>query len=108
MVWNKIKDVFATPTEQSALEGVRAGKAAVITFTLLLLFTQAIVIGVLLLANVGAALAQGDPMAVTANVVLFGSLLGLMIAAIRALMNVRHYHEDVLGEQSDPWNQPNP
>ncbi len=27
MVWNKIKDVFATPTEQSALEGVRAGKA---------------------------------------------------------------------------------
>jgi hypothetical protein len=33
MVWNKIKDVFASPSEQSRLEGSRAGKA-ILTGTL--------------------------------------------------------------------------
>jgi len=47
---------------------------------------------------------MASPMDLTINVIVFGSILALIIAAIRALLTAREFKQDTSGEQTDPWN----
>jgi len=84
--------------------GVYAGKSAACNLALMVLMTQGIVLGVFLLSSVAGAIMMASPMDLTINVIVFGSILALIIAAIRALLTAREFKQDTSGEQADPWN----
>lgn len=87
---------------------VRQGKTIAINFALLLLITQIIVFGIMMLAAVAQALIAGNPVQFTSNLLILGTLLAMLVATMRWLLRARNFQSQVLGEQSDPWNESGP
>lgn len=85
--------------------GVYAGKHSAMNLALIVLLTQGIVVGIILLTSVAGAIMMASPVDLTVNVLTIGSVMALIIAAIRALLAAREHDQDSLGEQTDPWNQ---
>jgi hypothetical protein len=81
--------------------GVRAGKTAAATTASLIAMTQSIVIGIMLLVALVEGVRQANPAQVTFHVLIFGSMLALLVYAIRLLMAVRRGPMDELSR--DPW-----
>jgi len=84
--------------------GVKAGKPPATSLALVLMTTQSIVLGVLLLNAVVAAVASHRPADLTLGVLTHGSLLVLLGFGIHRLWRVKQYNQNHLEEQTDPWN----
>jgi hypothetical protein len=80
------------------------GHAAMTNLTLVLITTQLVVFGILLLASVAGGLASGRPLDVTVNVLTVGTLIALLVATMRPLWHAKQSDFDLTGEDTDPWN----
>lgn len=89
----------------TAAFGVKAGKAAACNLALVVLLTQGIVLGVMLLSSIAVSIMAKSPLDLTVNVLMFGTPLALIVASIRALLQTREHSEDDMSEQTDPWNE---
>ncbi len=68
---------------------VRRGRATAVNFSLLMIVTQGIVVGVLLMAGVLASIQQMSPGVLTAYVLLLGTPMALLVFAGLSLMRSR-------------------
>ncbi len=84
---------------------VRKGHATMTNLALLLIVTQLVVFGMLLLVSVAVGIATGRPLDVTVNVLTMGTLVALLVAALRSTWQVKQFDFDTTGEDTDPWNQ---
>lgn len=87
--------------------GVRKNNGTATYVAMLLAITQTIVLGVLVLNNIAVALTQGDLCQVTFNVVVMGTMLGMI--GYTALLLYRTRRGDVSNWQdqsTDPWDDP--
>jgi len=82
---------------------VRRGRSGAINFAALILITQAIVVGVLLLANVVAGVMEMNPAFVTVNILVFGTPLAILAYVVISLLRARRA---VL--QPDPYDEHEP
>jgi len=85
--------------------GVQKSKPNWTSFTILLLITQAIVLGVLTLAGIAQGLFTGNPSMVTLNLLLMGTPLLILGYTIYFVRKAANYNRDTLGTSSDPWNE---
>lgn len=86
--------------------GVRRGKRTAIGLALLLAITQAIVFGVMGLYSLAAAAMAANPVAFTVNFVTFGTILGVLGAAIYWLTKALRFQPTTDADTTDPWNDP--
>jgi hypothetical protein len=87
--------------------GVRAGRMGWVTACLALTVTQSLVLGVLLLTHLAGAVFSGDPGALTAGALVFGSPLALLGAVVYRLLIVSRHRREHLDLQTDPWRPVN-
>jgi len=87
---------------------VKARKAALTNFALMLLMTQSIVWGLILVINVGSGFVNGSPAEVTLSVLTLGTLVVLIVVAIRTILSIGPAELGASAEHSDPWNTPGP
>lgn len=86
--------------------GVRKNNSTATYTAMLLAITQTIVLGVLVFTNIVAALLKGDLCSVTFNVVVMGTMLGMI--GYTALLLYRSRRGDVANWQdqsTDPWDE---
>jgi hypothetical protein len=87
---------------------VRRAHPTGIGLALLLVFTQLIVVGVVLLLDIAAAVVNRDPAAITVNTLTLGSYLAILIFTIRWLLRARGTAGHSNPESPEPWNDPTP
>jgi len=85
---------------------VHKGNQRVMEFTLLLLLTQALVIGLVFLTGAAGSLFALDPIALTSNVLLFGTPFAVLCVTILQVYRARQEVSNAIGPNIDPWNNP--
>ena len=83
---------------------VRAASLGATTAARLILILQAVLVSLLVLANVVSAILQGDILGMLMPLVIFGGLLILMVWAIRRLGEVRDAIDLSRAYHDQPWN----
>ncbi|MCC6580318.1 MAG: hypothetical protein IT440_07730 [Phycisphaeraceae bacterium] len=83
---------------------LRKGLNWAVSVSLLLLVTQSLVLALYLLVSIIQALMMGSPAALTANVLLYGSPMLVLLAGIQALWRTRQSRSDIRSIHCDPWN----
>ncbi len=87
---------------------VRNARQAAISFALLIVLTQAIVVGVMLLAGVLGSIVQADPSALTVYILLMGTPMAMLVFTGMKLMQARTAHQAPdAGDDNEvePWNR---
>ncbi len=86
--------------------GVRAGHPTSMATALVLAVTQAIVLGVLLAAQLLGSIVAADPAAFTSGVLVLGTPVALLGAGIYRLILAQRKRREADELGTDPWNEP--
>ncbi len=86
--------------------GVRDGRRSAIMACLAIAGVQAVLLALVLIANMVGALIQGDPAALFSNLIVLGGIMLAQLACVRSLWYARAGGSSQWDIDSDPWPHP--